>query len=117
LLLNRYHHCLHEKIKRQEALMLQYRFRCDCPACIHNYPALYHLKRIKQIPCIMTEDCHNKILNYDKEFSLEKYPIYCKYLYDYDKYYPCEQLSEVLESFHMCCNILYSKIPMELKLK
>lgn len=114
--IHRYHHS-HEPLEvRQKQLLLQYKFRCQCDACKHDYPVFKELKEAN-IPTLLTDDDITRITSLDKEFARQNFSRFCTYLFKYAEHYPCTQISSVEECLKMCLLILVNNIPLKLQYK
>uniref|UniRef100_A0A182IZ54 Protein-lysine N-methyltransferase SMYD4 n=1 Tax=Anopheles atroparvus TaxID=41427 RepID=A0A182IZ54_ANOAO len=86
------HHCLMPVRERRTKLLTQYKFICNCEACVNNYP-LY-----SELPCIDvsryglidTADIHATLVLHQPKTAAELLPKLCQYLnsigYQYPRY-------------------------------
>ncbi|XP_058836425.1 SET and MYND domain-containing protein 4-like isoform X2 [Topomyia yanbarensis] len=92
-----YHHCIETLYERQIGLLQRFNFKCQCEACINNYPLYYHLKRLKLSPG------HKNFgtLEWDDiAKAVKKIPQLCKFLNEYDNQYPNFELNSSLFCFY-----------------
>lgn len=110
----RYHHS-HERLDvRQNQLLSQYKFKCQCMPCQKDYPTFAELQEAK-IPTLLTSSDIDNITRLDKHFARQNFSRFCTYLNKYGDNYPCKQISSVEECLKMCLLILINNIPLKLQ--
>ncbi|XP_062557082.1 SET and MYND domain-containing protein 4 [Armigeres subalbatus] len=115
-----YHHCLDSLDDRQSGLLGQYLFRCQCEACIQNYPLYLNLPQAKLPPKTKNPIDYDEISRlgeHDMETALRKIPEYCRFLNQFDSQYPNYGLSSVQEALLRCYEIVFAKQSRNIKYK
>lgn len=109
-----YHHS-HERLDvRQNQLLSQYKFKCQCAPCQNDYPTFAELQEAN-IPTLLTSVDIDSIMRLDKQFARQNFSRFCTYLNKYGDHYPCKQISSVEECLKMCLLILINNIPLKLQ--
>ncbi|XP_037024650.1 SET and MYND domain-containing protein 4-like [Bradysia coprophila] len=110
-----YHHCMMTKENRQESLMFQYNFTCNCCACRNDYGTIIELPMAPNMPDIHSDRDIEKLTLLDEEFASNNLKRYCQYLKNFDSHYPCRQIAEAQENLKMCLHILVANYSLKAK--
>lgn len=100
-----YHHCLEDFNDRQSSLLGQYMFKCTCEACIKRYPLFTDLPVIDKSFNKFISDDVQKLSALDVAHAKNRFQAYCDYLANYDKNYPCWEVSSIQECLLRCFTI------------
>lgn len=67
------------------------------------------------VPDIHSEDDIEKLTKLDMKFASQNLNRFCKYLKEFDNYYPCKQIAEAQENLKMCFHILVENYSFKAK--
>lgn len=114
-----FHHALSERASRQKMLKSQYKFTCNCEACVNNWPTYLNLHQAKNLPVsiakkkqlLLNNDNISKLQKGDFDTALNLYKPLCVLLKVLEDYAPCVELADCQESFKQCVSILEEIVP------
>ncbi|XP_041785390.1 SET and MYND domain-containing protein 4 isoform X1 [Anopheles merus] len=103
------HHCLMSRKERKTELLKQYRFICECEACVNNYPLYFELPAIdsSRYGMIDTQSLHAELVLHQKDKAAELLPKLRRYLNDIGDQYPRSETCSCQELFLRAFQILY----------
>uniref|UniRef100_A0A182R8T1 MYND-type domain-containing protein n=1 Tax=Anopheles funestus TaxID=62324 RepID=A0A182R8T1_ANOFN len=104
------HHSMMGRKERRYALAKQYRFNCQCEACINDYPLYHGLPSIDttQHGMIDIEAIHAELLLHNVQLAMELLPKLRRYLNDIGHQYPSNETCSCQELFLRSFQILHS---------
>lgn len=95
--------------ERKTELLKQYRFICECEACVNNYPLYFELPAIdsSRYGMIDTQSLHAELVLHQKEKAAELLPKLRRYLNDIGDQYPRSETCSCQELFLRAFQILH----------
>ncbi|XP_049295485.1 SET and MYND domain-containing protein 4 [Anopheles funestus] len=104
------HHSMMGRKERRYALAKQYRFNCQCEACINDYPLYHGLPSIDttQHGMIDIQAIHAELLLHNVQLARELLPKLRRYLNDIGHQYPGNETCSCQELFLRSFQILHS---------
>lgn len=111
----RSHHYTESLADRQESMLQNYLFTCDCAACECDYSMFRDLKRNEQLQSLITDEDRAQLEVANKEYARLNWQRFAGYLEQYDHLYPCRELNEVQHHFRESLHILADNISIKLK--
>ncbi|XP_053659773.1 SET and MYND domain-containing protein 4 [Anopheles marshallii] len=104
------HHSVMCRKERKYALAKQYRFTCQCEACINDYPLYPDLPSIDtaQHGMIDTDAIHAELVLHNEEQAKELLPKLRRYLNDIGHQYPGKEICSCQELFLRSFQILHN---------
>uniref|UniRef100_A0A182PX13 Protein-lysine N-methyltransferase SMYD4 n=1 Tax=Anopheles epiroticus TaxID=199890 RepID=A0A182PX13_9DIPT len=103
------HHCLLSRKERQTALLKQYRFICECEACVNDYPLYHELPSIdtSRYGMIDAPALHAELVLHQEKKAAELMPKLRRYLNDIGQQYPRSETCSCQELFLRAFQILH----------
>lgn len=108
------HHLSDSPTYRQEDMLINYLFNCDCVACTNNFPSHKNLSN-ENIENGITDMDTAKLLSGDADYAAQRWKRFCEYLSKYDNKYPCAQLNVVQSHLREALHIMAGNISISLK--
>lgn len=110
----RSHHLSDSLTYRQEDMLINYLFTCDCFACANNFPSQKNLSN-ENIENGVTDTDTARLLSGDAVYAVQRWKRFCEYLSRYDSKYPCVQLNVAQCHLREALHIMADNISISLK--
>lgn len=110
----RSHHYTEDLAMRQESMQQNYLFTCQCDACLLDFGKFRDLKScaIEMI----SENDRVQLEAANKQYAIDNFERFAKYLAEYDHLYPCYELNAVQHHFRESLHIMAGNFSMKLTL-
>lgn len=94
------------KAERQEALMKDYGFKCDCEACTDDWPLNQGLEVVNEELLELAWDGHEELPYLSQEEAKAKFRQHCELFTEHNKHFPSAELVVLQECISNCLIII-----------
>ncbi len=84
-------------------------FKCQCIACIENYPLVNRLPKKRLVIPTSVAAAINNSFQFDRERSLANWQWVVDFLQNNDKHMPCSELANAFKYYTSIIKIIYTK--------